>query len=190
MPKLEMPNVNMTRVKEINGDAKSLTALIASIAKRNTRVREDVAVAAGGCVVHAILHGDVTFATKLISALGVGWRLNALQQWFLDFGPFVWVKEKDDKGKITYEGFKLNKDTLAEYRAQYEANPVAFGSKLMAEPFWVYKPEGEFKPYNFKVELQKVIARGTKLLKDEAHKGDERNNFTGLDKAIEFAATL
>jgi hypothetical protein len=105
----------------------------------------------------------------------------------LDFGPFIYVVAKDDNGNKV-EKFKMKED-YAALKAEYASDTIAFGSRLMAEPFWVYMPEPKFVPFNFTAQLKSLINKGHTYQTSEKKQSD-KNNFDGLKEAEQLLAFL
>jgi hypothetical protein len=161
-------------------DGKSLKAAIDSIARRSTTLREDVARALIGCVLHATEYGNVTPGTQLIEAMGSAMRTNAAKQWLIDFGPFMWVEDGETKKK----GFKLDPDKAKKCKEKMASDLVSFIKDMTATPYFEYIPEPEFKPFNFKAALASLVATAEK----RAKKQDGRDNFEGVDDVRAFIA--
>lgn len=69
---------------------------IGSIAKAAQKVTDAVQETAVQCVIHAVRHGDVTLADRLIDAIGKGMRKNSLRAWFERNGPMYLPKGKTE----------------------------------------------------------------------------------------------
>jgi hypothetical protein len=100
---------------------------------------------------HIDLHGDITLLNALVEALPVGLRTNAFKDWALAYGKVEYSTELKQfvyaKGKVTL---------LAE----------------SMEKSWVeFKPEPEYKPMDFRLELQKLLKRAAE--RADAGKGDD-----------------
>lgn len=163
--------------------ASGIRKAIKEIGRTSETIRTKIALVAAQCVVHAIEHGDVTLATELTEAMGDGWRINSLRQWFIDFGPFVWaeVETVDELGnKKVKKAFKLNRSRREELLPIITSDLPKFGTSLMATPFWVYKPEPEFKPFDMLAELTKVLTRAKKTMDDKTNSSNPKNSFEGL----------
>ncbi|AGW43585.1 hypothetical protein JG068_03 [Burkholderia phage JG068] len=70
--------------------AAEMEKAIASIANRGKKLDADIHQAACSTLAHAINHGDVTLAQKLVAAMPKSARTKALAAWFVDFGPADW----------------------------------------------------------------------------------------------------
>lgn len=86
--------------------AKQLQNKINSIGNRSQTLTTDIHKAGIACIEQAIEHGNMDYATKLVRALekAKGQRHESVKQWFIENGPFVWRKLKDNN-----MGFKLDK---------------------------------------------------------------------------------
>lgn len=122
--------------------AATIGKAIASIATRGKKFEKDVHIAACSVLNHVELHGDITLANKLIEAVPTLARKNALRDWFIAFGKLGY----DAKNKtMTYD---KNKVTL-----QDDANDT---------PFWEFKPEAEYVPFDLTAAIQNVLKRAQK----------------------------
>lgn len=161
-------------------DGQSISKLTKSISSRNKKLRTDIAYCAAMCVMHAVKHGNVTPATQLCDALGGGWRVNALRDWFVAFGPFMWDQEA--------KAFALDKTRQPAYKKEMKADEVKFASSLTEEPFWEFKPEPEYQGFDLKEVLGTVIKRAKKAQTD--HGDDPKTHVNGLDKVVELHAAM
>ena len=55
---------------------------IGAIGRTTAKLTKDVQACAVECVIHAVLHGDVTLADNLVTALGKQGRKTSLRAWF------------------------------------------------------------------------------------------------------------
>lgn len=162
---------------QIVHDAKAIKAKLASIAKRSTSIRNDVDYAARCIILHAVVHGDVTFAGDLTVAMGDGWRLNALRAWFGNFGPMGWANKTKDKAAH----FTLNKDKRNEMLEAYTNDAKAFVQKLENYPtYWAFKPEAEFEGFDLIKEAKKLLARAKAKADPEKYPDQSKINLAGL----------
>lgn len=136
-----MTTKKTTAFKAIEG-ATAIAKAITSISTRGKSLDKDVHIAAVSCLIHADKHGDVTLATKLVAALPNSSRKNALRDWFLAFGKFTWDTENKQ--------FAYNKAA------------TTLTNEAIAMPFWEFKPEPEYKPFDINAAIQQVISRATK----------------------------
>ena len=115
---------------------------IVSIQTRGKKFEKDVHIAACSVLNHVQLHGDITLANNLIKAVPTLARKNALRDWFMAFGKLSY----DAKNKtMTYDKTKV---TL-----QDEANET---------PFWEFKPEAEYVPFDLTAAIQNILNRAKK----------------------------
>lgn len=145
---LTVTKTTPVKMKVLTG-ADVIAKMIASIGKRGKALDKDVHIAAVSCLVHADKHGDITLANKLIEALPASQRKNALRDWFLAFGKFNY----DTQNKV----FTFNK--LATTQTETAINT----------PFWEFKPEATYVPFNAVTFLQQAIKR----VENAAAKGEE-----------------
>lgn len=126
------------QIKILTG-ADTIKAAIASINKRGKAFDKDVHIAAVSCLVHADKHGDITLANKLIEALPASQRKNALRDWFLAFGKFNY----DAQNKV----FTFNGEATTQ------------AAEAINTPFWEFKPEAVYVPFNAVAFLNSAIKR-------------------------------
>lgn len=148
----------------------SVDKAIDSIARRHKNWLIDVAVAAASCVLSTTLHGNIASPKKLVDAL-TGMRQNALIEWFITFGPL----DYDAEG----ETFTFNRDKRDAIKATLDkdGSHLPYARKMMSNPFWEWKPEAKYKPFDLKAIVAKAIATAAK----RKTKHDERDNLEGLD---------
>lgn len=133
-------------------DASKLNALLDSIKKAGSKLEIDIHTAAVSALDHADLHGDTGFMTRLIDVLPGFARRNALIAWAIAFGKF----KPNEKG----DNVEFNK---------FGKTDLSAGEK---SPFWEFKPEPAFKPFDLQAELAKLVKRAEASLKDERNKLD------------------
>lgn len=162
-------------VDQVTDVGAALDKAIKSISQRMGTVRRDIAIAAASCVLHTVQHGNITVATQLVDAVK-GMRQNALRDWFLAFGPYDWDEEN--------EVFKLSRDKRETIRSRIarDGNTIGFAKAMLSEPFWEWKPEPVFKPFNLRETLLRALGQATK----RASKADERDDLTGIDDLRAF----
>lgn len=124
--------------------ATAIDAAIKSIQTRGKSMDRDIHIAACSILNHVEKHGDYTKAIKLVNAMGQSARKNALKDWFLAFGKLSWNAETKD--------FTFNK------------NAVTMLSEAIAMPFWDFKPEPEYKPFDFNASVQAILSKATKAV--------------------------
>ena len=87
-----------------------------------------------------------------------------------------------DSGILTDEKkaqlFLADKKVVDAFKKEYNADKVAFGSALMAEPYHVFAPEPEYQGFNLIAVLKKAVKRAEAAEKD--HGKDKRTDVTGL----------
>ena len=133
----------------IEGSGAILKA-IESIASRGKKLDHDIHKAALSVAVHAYGCGDITLAQRLIEALPKGFRRNALLAWLCEYGPFC---PSEDGKSVAYR--KIEGDLRIDAAA--------------ADPFWDYKQEPPFKPFDLTDYLAKAVTRAEKALGDTEH---------------------
>jgi hypothetical protein len=94
---------------------------IGSIGKASAKLTKDVQACAVECVMHAVLHGDVTLADQLVDALGKQGRKSSLRAWF-EINGCMFIS----KGKNVFsfdKTHKLGKTDTPELREKLMAKP-------------------------------------------------------------------
>lgn len=94
---------------------------IGAIGRTTAKLTVDVQHCAVECVVHAVLHGDVTLADSLVDALGKQGRKASLRAWFEINGCMFIAKGAKT---FSYNKFhKLGKEDTPELREALMAKP-------------------------------------------------------------------
>lgn len=121
--------------------AAEITKAIASIQKRGVTLQNDIHKTALSCLKHVEMHGDITLANRLLDAMpGMG-RKNALADWFVAFGKFT-ASEDEKNGLLAYSS---DKETML--------------SEATATPFWEFKPEPKWVPFDFDKAVTAVLKK-------------------------------
>lgn len=138
-----------------------------------------VLVNAQSCVLHAIKHGDVTKADKLLSLLKE-YRAEKVRRWFKKNGPFKW----DGKN----EKFSLDKKLRDDLLPSLD-NVDAFVATI-AQPIFKDDPKKktttEAKEFVLLDAVAKVVARANKL--SEAK--DQTADLRGLNELKQLCKKL
>lgn len=137
----------MTTAIKIIDKAAEVSRLINSIESRGKKLATDIHRAAVSCLYHADKHGDVTLMQRLLVALPDFSRRNALIAWAVQFGKF---SPSEDGKSVNY--FKHGETDIAS---------------ASATPFWEFKPEKPFTPFDLGAELAKLVKRAEKAARDE-----------------------
>jgi hypothetical protein len=145
MDKTVKPTKPDVKLKLIKGTA-AIDKAIQSIARRGRTLESDIHLTAVSCLMHTDVHGDVTLADKLIDSIPTLARKNALRDWFLAMGKFRYDEET--------KKFKHNK------------NKVTLEQEAMNKPFWEFKAESPYVPFDIDAALQNLLKRATKAIKD------------------------
>ena len=126
-----------------------------SIKGRGNTLQMDVHKAACGVLhrMNELGNNDVRIVGKLMESLPASYRTNAMRDWFTAFGPVAW-----DKNKPVFARDKADK-TIALTAA-------------LAEPFWLFSPEADYKPLDVDKALYALIKKLTAdQTKSGAHHG-------------------
>ncbi len=173
---------------KLTTDGKAITAMAKDLKSRSDSIKPDIHILSCSVVAHAVEHGDATKATLLptivTEALGEGWRLNAMRQWFEAIGPFTWVAKTDDKAA----GFRINKEKRAKMKADLDKlGETKYLAKLAkSKTFFEFKPEAPYEEFSFKKQLAALIKKAQGKKEDEARVAKGGDDFAGLDKAIDL----
>lgn len=123
----------------LSSDA-AIKSAATSIYKRGRALQRDIHVLACSVLQRISVNNDVRLAadvTLLIDAMPASMRTNALRDWFAAYGPIKWEGKKP--------GFVKDK-------------PVEL-TKAMADPFWLFAPEAEYKPIDVVAFINAAIKK-------------------------------
>lgn len=135
-------------------NAKELEAIHANAIQSVNTARVNVQIAAVATIRHAYVHGDWTYAQKLVDGLGNTVNGTALVEWFVVYGGLV----NDENGFIGWSG----KDHIKE---NFE--------KAKATMWWTLKIKNPFKGFDLEAALKKVVADHAKIQASMATRSDE-----------------
>jgi len=144
--------------------AQAINTAITGLQRRGKAYEKDLHIAAVSVLNHAQAHGDVTLATKLVDALPGLTRKNALRDWLIAFGPFKYDAEN--------KALKLDR----KHNTNLEG--------AIATPFWEFKQEAEYVPYNHIAAMQREWKKMQK-----AHEKGEVTKKT-VDAFAAYVATI
>lgn len=133
-------------------DSGKFNKLLDSIKSAGAKLEVDVHTAGVSALYHAGEHGDIGFMVRLIDVLPGFARRNALIAWAIAFGKF----QPSEDGKSV----AFNKHGTTDL------------DKAEKQPFWEFKPEPAFQPFDLQAELAKLLKRAEKSLKDERNSID------------------
>lgn len=132
-------------------NAEALDKAIDGAFKKAQSLRADIQNVAVGILLHAHKHGDYTRAQTLVDGLGQSVRGKALVDWFVQFGGLQVGKLGGNKdGFIGWQGAEYIKAHIDEAKAKM---------------WWECKPEAPFAGFDMKTELERLIARAEKHVK-------------------------
>lgn len=155
-------------------DAAGLLKLHAAAVKAVASARVSIQVAAVATLKHAHVHGDWTFAGKLVESLGNTINGAALVEFFKVYGGLT----TDDKGFIGWKG----KDFIA-------ANFEAAKEKM----WWELKKPNPFKGFDLEAALQRVIKEHATMQEKVVGLSDEdkaKVKFTVNDATVQAVLKL
>ena len=149
---------------------------IGAIGKTAAKLTKDVQATAVECVVHAVLHGDVTLADQLVDALGKQGRKSSLRAWFEINGCMFIAKGKN---VFSYDKFhKLGKADTPELR-----------EALMAKPWEDAIPEPQaVSVLEIGAKFDKFMDGLTKQVTDVANSGGVVHGKSLLEHMVKAAA--
>lgn len=127
--------------------AAEMEKAIASIANRGKKLDADIHQAACSTLAHAINHGDVTLAQKLVAAMPKSARTKALMAWFVHFGPFAMG---GDDGK-----------SLVYLKGESDLNAA------LITPYWALTQEVNPAQFDLLASLSSLLARAEKALQND-----------------------
>ena len=118
---------------------------------------------------HIDLHGDTNNANDLVATMiqntPKSMRVNALIDWFVAHGKLVWNVEMKQLAYAKHKTTKLQEGA--------------------GKPFWEFRAEPEYKPFDLDTQLIKLVERATKKA-ENPHEGDNIPT-TLLEKLIQIA---
>lgn len=152
-----------TSIKLVQGVA--LNKAIDRVIKAHKDFEADLHMVACSALQHSIKHHNTDPMDRLVRGLGGSVRRNALIAWAVQFGECA--PAEDGKGVVHC---KKDGDLSA----------------AMAAPFWEFKVEAPFTPFDLGAELAKLVAKAERAAKDD------RNNIDaeGFRKLREVSATV
>ena len=116
-----------------------IEAAIGTISRNGVKLDKLIHQAACSILHHVDQHHDVTLAQRLVDAMPKAGRKNALRDWFLNYGRMQWDEEK--------KTFK------------YYGKGATLLDEAIATPFWDFKAEQEYKPFDINAALAQLLKR-------------------------------
>lgn len=146
------------------------------VGTKSAELHSLIAITGASVIMVAIEEGKVGPANAMIEALGDGFRRNSFRDWLVKFGPFRY----DEKQKTMV----LHKDKRASLQSTMtKTGKVKFASKIVALPFFKWKPEEKYKEFNFAQQLAALMATANKLkLGDTKGYNPEKIDLDGMDE--------
>ena len=126
--------------------ADAIGKAITSISTRGKAMDKLIHTVAVSTLIHADKHGDITLANKLLAAMPKTARSNALKDWFITFGKFSY----DEKNKALAYNKAATTQTV----------------KATNTPYWEFKPEAKYVPFDAATFLSQAIKRVEKAIND------------------------
>lgn len=138
--------------------AKEINTLFASAVTHVNNANAIIQIAACAAIVHLVKHGDIRIIRNQLNNMPTSMRRNALAAFFDAYAPVMFA----DDGAVA-----LDKQRLKTWKQQGIA-------PALAQPWHTINKEAEYKPFDFYVELNKLIERAEKRLgKADVDKGDK-----------------
>lgn len=138
---------------------KKLTAAVAAVTKAHKELEQEIHLVACSALYHALKHYNATPMQDLLAGLGGSVRRNALIEWAVEYGHFA----------VNEEG----KNVVYERREDADFDAAKSLEQAMLVPFWEYKKEAPFIPFDLSAELEKLVKRAEKAAKDERNTLDD-----------------
>ena len=149
---------------------------IGAIGRTTAKLTKDVQATAVECVIHAVLHGDVTLADQLVDALGKQGRKSSLRAWF-EINGCMYIA----RGSKTFSYDKFHKLGKADTPELREA--------LMAQPWEDAVPEPEaVSVLEIAAKVDKFLEKLTKDATDATQAGTPVHGKALLDYLVKAAA--
>lgn len=172
-------------VWDVTTDAKSLTAMIADLAKRGASINQHFKIAAASCVVHMLQHGNATPMTRLVEVSD--YRATALVKWALSLGMFKAGKDKDTNRDV----FKKNDDTFNRELEKYLADKPAYIKALLDNSFMEFSPPKKaFEGLNIPALYYSMLSKIEEVLEDPDKSKHPDNVLIGLEEFRALKAKL
>lgn len=183
-------------------DGATITSNIARIKANDEAQEKLVHQTCLMCVVQVLEHRNTDFATRLLNALGKGWRTTSLVKWAEHHMPIKLKTVRATDTGATTRSFKVLPEddaTWKRIKARFDRDPSKFVSELPT--FWDYDPEvTDFKGVDFLKLIESAVKRAEKANvypKGHAKEGQplsaedaKKNNLIGLAQARTLLSTL
>ncbi|MCA9340707.1 MAG: hypothetical protein KDA17_07355, partial [Candidatus Saccharibacteria bacterium] len=119
------------------------------------KFEEAMVLAAASVCYAAVAYNDVTPVNKLRDGTTGMARVNTLTSWLVAMGPFN--VQKNEKGSESPDRIVFNAKKAKAIAAEGDLSDYV--NKLRAEPFHKWKPEPEWKGFDFNEQLAKLVDR-------------------------------
>ncbi|QIG67181.1 hypothetical protein [Rhizobium phage RHEph27] len=143
-----------TQLVELHKGEAAIATALKSIHKRGQSLQRDVHIAACSILHHIEEHRDVRVVEKfigmMVNALPESYRINAMRDWLVEFGPIA---------------FDQNKPVFVKDKATDMAG-------ALKTPFWHFSPE---KPYQALDKVKAIDALIKKFQKDQDETGEDHS---------------
>lgn len=182
-------------------DGATITANIAKIRANDAEQEKLVHLTCRQCVVQIMAHRNTDYATRLLNALGKGWRTTSLVKWVENFTPVKLKSSKNADTGVTTRAFKV----LAEddplwiaARKKFDKDPEKFTN---LPTFWDFDPEViDYRGVDFLKLIESAVKKAEKANvypKGHVKEGQplsaedaRKNNLVGLAQARALLSTL
>lgn len=170
------------QVQAVTSDAGKLASMIVTLKRDVNNINARKALIAAGTALHAIEHNQVTPLRDMYEALQDSERRDAFVKWAVNYAPVKWEKDKDTK-RTTFFFDNTRSEGL---RALIATDRNKYIRTMLTNPYWVFAPAPEVKPFSFDSALMSLIKRATKAKADGTFTGNE----TLLADVVKLGARL
>lgn len=158
-----MTTENKAPFAPIKGEtAKETTALLNkecdSVKRRSAKLDKDLWRLAVSAMAHHAEHGDVTVVNNVVASMGKGLRGNAMKDFIMAHG------------KVSYD--EANKCFAHDKQGSFDLEGA------MAKSWTEYKPEAEYKPFDAKAALTKLVKDAKKAMAETDKAKAAKNKIT------------
>jgi hypothetical protein len=173
----------------VTADGSAINAMIGVIKASADSLRSNIQNAAASCILHAIKHGDVTYAARLYDAVSRSGNRQSLASYFSKHGP-IKVSTKNNAAGEAVADFKI----ISEKRElMLKADLGVTAAALMAQPWQEQEKEATFKGIDPEERVYSLIKSTRKIMegKDDKRPKDHpgNKNFDLIDDLEAFMAT-
>jgi len=162
MAKQQTSNGQVTFEVTLNKD--KILAMIGAVKSRSAALIADIQIAGVSSVLHAALHGDTTYVTKLDEALGAGWYMATFRKWAMNTGVVAYQLANKAEGKTA--GYVYSKDGAAKVKASYESDADKTTADLLGAKWQEAKREPPFEGFDDVAALARIVKKAREVAAD------------------------